>query len=296
VANFRATHGLRIAGDVVAVGGDDAVAEIDVAINGRQQTKVAANRISSHSFKNGGSFYGGFEYAVPMKAFKGGMCIVEVSDAASSLGISEFEFGSEDYVYEEMLLLLDYGEQIHAGKSISPVAHSVVLANMLAGYMAKKAETRTGIKLIGRPVLDWLLRLAESGHFGPVIQLLLTLSLLELIKADAIKVTQLFIVLCAKGTNVQRKALADYVAKFPRLSGGDTHNMLKLCLRRGDVKEPVTIDDIKQQIVRWRFSGNAMSTAFDFAEQVFGKEALAELKVWAMQEWLQLSSSNSVPE
>jgi hypothetical protein len=296
VANFQATHGLRITGDVVAVGGEDAVAEIDVTINGRPQVKVAANRISSHSFKNGGSFYGGFDYAVPMKSFKGGMCIVALSDAASSLGISEFEFGSEDYVYEEMLLLLEYGEQIHSGKTISPVAHSAVLANMLAGYMMKKAETRSGIKLIGKPVLDWLLRLVEGGYLGPAMQLLLTLSLLELIKADAIKVVQLFIVLCSKGTNEQRKSLADYVAKFPRLSGGDTHNMLSLCLRCRDVRKPVTIDDIKQQIVRWRFSGNAMLTSFDFTEQVFGREALADLKVWAMQEWLELSGANAAAD
>ena len=80
-------------------------------------------------------------------------------------------------------------------------------------------------------MLDWLLQLAEGGYLGPAMQLLMTLSLLELIKADAIKVVQLFILICAKGTNEQRKALGEYVAKFPRLSGGDTHNMLSLCLR-----------------------------------------------------------------
>ena len=87
-----------------------------------------------------------------------------------------------------------------------------------AGWLhGKKAETRAGVKRLAS--LFWIGCCDSRGRVsGTRPQLLITLSLLELVKADAIKVVQLFIVICDKGSNEQRKALADYVAKFPRLS------------------------------------------------------------------------------
>lgn len=287
MSRFNLVSGLRIVGDVVAVGGKGSVAEIDVSVNGRPPFRFAANRISNHSFQHGGSFFGGFQYALPMKSFKGGLAILTLTDTNSGLDIAEFEFTSEDYVFEEMLLALEYGQQVHSGDAIIPVAHTATLASVLPQYLEKFSNGGAGrITSSGQPVLDWLLQLAQGGYYGAAIELLTALKLTDLIRADAIKVVQLFMRICMAGKESHRKALKSYVAKYPKLHSGDTYNMLALCIRCKDSGNPPKFEELKAQLQRWRFSGKAMIVTFDFVELQFGKDALAAFKGWALQEWL----------
>lgn len=287
MSRFKLVSGLRIVGDVVAVGGKGAVAEIDVSVNGRSSFRFTANRISNHSFQHGGSFFGGFQYALPMKSFKGGLAILTLTDTNSGLDIAEFEFTSDDYVFEEMMLALEYGEQVHSGDAIIPVAHTSTLAAVLPRYLEKfSSDGASRITSFGQPVLDWLLQLVQSAYYGAAIELLTALKLTDLIRADAIKVSQLFMRICLSGKETHRRALKAYAAKYPKLHSGDTYNMLSLCMRCKDPDNPPKLEELKSQLQRWRFSGKAMIVTFDFVELQFGKEALAQFKGWALQEWL----------
>jgi hypothetical protein len=289
MSEFMNTRGLRIRGDVVAIGGPATVAEIDVQINMRPPKTIPANRISHYSARNGGSFYGGFEFAVPLKAFKGGHCVVLVTETESGLTISDYTFDEKDYAFEQLLQLMEYGCNVHNGSPIVPLEQNAILERTLPAYIEANVEPRERMVQICAAAIDWLLNLVDRGNWAAAINLLTRLHLPRLASTDAIKTCHLLLRLAINCSAEQRKILFHFVDKFAALKNGDTFNMIMLCLKFDDPIESPSISDLKAQLVRWKFSGRAMILVFEYVELVFGKHELTEFKAWAMQEWIATS-------
>jgi hypothetical protein len=289
MTGFSNPRGLRIKGEIVANGGPAAVAQVDVQINGREPISIHANRISHFSAQNGGSFYGGFEFPVPTKSFRGARCVVVVTETDSALPIAEFTFEKNAYAFEQMLLAMEYGGNVHAGTPIVTLEQNAVLEQTLPGYFEANAESRGKTATIGEATIDWLLHLIDRGNRTAAINLLTRLPLPKLIAADAVKAVQIFLRLAVNGTVEQSQVLFHYVDKFPAIKQGDTHNMIMLCLNYHDSINMPRIDDLKAQLVRWKFSGRAMIVVFEYVELVFGKDELQAFKAWAMKEWIATS-------
>jgi hypothetical protein len=289
MSGFSNPRGLRIKGETVALGGPAAVAQIMMQINARDPEFLPANRISYFSAQNGGSFYGGFEFTVPLSAFRGGRCFVVLTENENELPVQEFTFEKDAFSFEQMLLSMEYGRNIHADAPIVTLEQNAVLEQTLPGYFQAHSESRSKTTAIGEATIDWILHLIDRGNRTAAINLLTRLPLPKLIGSDAVKVVQIFLRLAVNGSVEQSQVLFHYVDKFAAIKKGDTHRMIMLCLNYHDPINKPEIDDLKAQLALWKFSGRAMMVVFEYVELVFGKDELLTFKAWAMKEWIATS-------
>ena len=284
--HFKRSVGLRLEGEFTAVGPPDAVAAFDVVINGRKPWRVAANRISSRSFLEGGSFYGGVTLTVPISSFKGGMCVVQISDSDSQIPLGEFEFNSKDFVFEALLQTLDYGVVENDEDRFSDIQLTWNLQHILPDILANKKLSRAQTNQILSPVIRWIMQLIETGMQAQAAELLTAIDLKSVIRADAIGGVEIFIRLAKSANRKTLSRLQSYIANYSDLDGSATYNMMKMCVDTKIDKHEPPLDALKSQLKQWNFSSRAMLATFEFTETYIGRDAVVELKRWAMHEWI----------